>query len=89
MPAAKYTDNAKIKIVAMKNPYLDAKYPDVEQFASQRGKVIHSHYVGESSPNDTGVGKKQAPSMYYIYIVQLDKDKTFVTVPEVALTITK
>lgn len=85
---AKYEDGSNVKIREIKNPFLIAKYPDSDQCVGQTGKVIHSHYVGQSYPDDDGKRKKDQ-WMYYMYIVQLNKNGDFVSVPEDALKMAK
>ena len=65
--SAKYANDASVKILSIEDLDMNAKYPDIEQSASQTGKVIRSHYVGESDPYYGG-GKRKEPHMYYTFI---------------------
>lgn len=82
---AKYGKRQKVRIISLKNEYLKAKHPHVEEYVSQTGVTTESHWYGiNQSPHPLS----EHPHVigYYIYDVRLDRDREIIrAIPEDAL----
>ena len=72
-----YAKGQQVEMVSMLNEHLKAKYPEVEQYVWEIGKVVESYWVGFEDPN--------LPKGYYFYHVCIDRGNHTMAVPEEAL----
>lgn len=47
----KYAKGQKVKIIPVKNPLLQSKYPRVQEYASRIGTVVESYWIGFQGEN--------------------------------------
>ena len=82
---AKYAKGQKVRIISLKDKHLKAEYPHIEEYVSQTGVVIESHWFGVSKPYGTGT-KPPHIIDHHIYDVRLDRDGEIIrAIPEYAL----
>ncbi len=82
---AKYAKWRKVRIISLKDEHLKAKHPHTEEYVSQTGVIVESHWYGVSEPYRPSSERPHVVG-YYIYDVRLDRDRTIIRViPEDAL----
>ena len=48
---AKYTKGQKVRIISLRDEHLKAKHPHIEEYVSQTGVIVESHWFGVSKPH--------------------------------------
>ena len=82
---AKYAKGQKVRIVSLKDEHLKAKHPHIEEYVSQTGVILESHWYGVS---ESYRPSSEHPHIigHYIYDVRLDRDSKIIrAIPEDAL----
>ncbi len=82
---AKFAKGQKVRIISLKDEHLKGKHPHIEEYVSQTGVIVESHWFGVSKPYRPG---STPPHMigYHIYDVCLDRDGEIIrAIPEYAL----
>lgn len=80
----KYARGQKVTIRSVKNQHFQSKYPEIEQYVNQAGRIAESYSIRASQDNRAGAEASHL-SDNYLYRVHLDKQNKLVTVSEEAL----
>jgi hypothetical protein len=82
---AKYAKGQKVRIISLRDEHLKAKHPHIEEYVSQTGVIIESHWYGISESYRPNSAHPHVVD-HHIYEVRLDKDlKIIGPIPEDAL----
>ena len=82
---AKYAKGRKVRIISLKDEHFKAKHPYIEEYVSQTGVIVESHWY---AVNESYRPRGERPHVigHYIYDVCLDRDRKIVRpIPEDAL----
>ena len=81
----KYAKGQKVRIISLVDEHLKAKHPHIEEYMSQTGVVVESHWYGVSKPYPPS-SKHPHVIDHCIYDVCLDRDRKIIrAIPEYAL----
>ena len=81
----KYMKGQKVRIVSLSDEHLKAKYSHIEEYISQTGVIIKSHWYGVSESYRPSNERPRVVD-HHIYDVRLDRDHKIIrAIPEDAL----
>ena len=80
-----YTKGQKVRIISLRDEHLKAKHSHIEEYVSQTGVIIASHWYGVSESYRPSSERPRVID-HHIYDVRLDRDRKIIrTIPEDAL----
>ncbi len=82
---AKYSKGQKVRIISLRDEHLKAKHPHIEEYVSQTGIIVESHWYGISESYHHSSERPRVMG-HYIYDVRLDRGRKIIrAIPEDAL----
>ena len=82
---AKYAKGQKVRIISLRDEHLKTEHPHIEEYVSQTGVIVESHWFGISEHYRPG-SKPPHIIDHHIYDVCLDRDRKIIrAIPEYAL----
>ena len=82
---AQYTKGQKVRIISLRDEHLKAKHPNIEEYVSETGVIVESHWYGISQSYRPSIGRPRVTG-HYIYDVRLDRGRKIIrAIPEDAL----
>ncbi len=82
---AKYAKGQKVRIISLRDEHLKTEHPHIEEYVSQTGVIVESHWFGVSEPYRPDEVRSHIID-HHIYDVCLDKDRKIIrAIPEYAL----
>ena len=81
----KYANGQEVRIISLRDERLKAKHSHIEEYISQTGVIIKSHWYGVSESYRPSNERPRVIG-HHIYDVRLDRDRKIIRViPEDAL----